>query len=665
MATANELFAAAVAASKEAEAAAAAPPPPPVAAPAGQSIQWAPDFSSFIDLNKHPGARWVPAQPANSFDGQLGTPAGWQVDGRPVADAFGNGGDTSSDEGQFAAGTFTSPPIDVLKQYGLWNLQDPNSPTWNYLSAIGGGDARNNPTAMFSALGQLYHGITGGGSRHHGGFQQTHDDLIAAGFPPEYAAAMQESLRAHAEKASASDDDLWNPINIGKDLLSFAGEVLALPPIQAMTAAIGGPIISSALGGGLVGAAGAGAALGGGSAALTGGDVLQGALLGGIVGGAGNLLFGGSTPSGLPDPEAVAWGSGLEGSTDLEAMWAAVNGGGTIDPYQSFVGPQTGTVLEPGLQPSGATTFPVGTSGAPTLTAIAEGAGAFMPVPNASTGATFPPLGAPEESLVGPPTGTELPSGLQSSGATVNPVGTTGTPQVTGVATGAGPFIDAAGNVLSGGAAGSASGGASGPGGASTVGGAATAGTALSRILNGTATTADWLSVLGPVGSTALGIYGADQQADALRDVAEREDARHREMMAMGAPYRGRLESLYSDPTSYLKSSEVTVPVQQGTDALARALSVQGNPAGSGTALHEIQNYATNQLYGRLGQEKDRLAGYGGLTAYNQAAASGPNLSPTMAGINARGNVLNAAGYGLGQITNPPSTLEQLYRSLV
>src|SRR5688572_2776096 len=124
MATANELFATAVAASKEAEAAAAAPPPPPVAAPAGQSIQWAPDFSSFIDLSKHPGARWVPAQPGNSFDGRPGPPAGWKVAGQQVADAFGNGGETSSDAGSFAAGAFAPPASDVLKQYGLWILQE-------------------------------------------------------------------------------------------------------------------------------------------------------------------------------------------------------------------------------------------------------------------------------------------------------------------------------------------------------------------------------------------------------------------------------------------------------------------------------------------------------------------------------------------------------------
>lgn len=33
--------------------------------------------------------------------------------------------------------------------------------------------------------------------------------------------------------------------------------------------------------------------------------------------------------------------------------------------------------------------------------------------------------------------------------------------------------------------------------------------------------------------------------------------------------------------------------VQQGTDAMARSLSIEGNPAGSGRALQQLQNYAT------------------------------------------------------------------------
>jgi hypothetical protein len=248
--------------------------------------------------------------------------------------------------------------------------------------------------------------------------------------------------------------------------------------------------------------------------------------------------------------------------------------------------------------------------------------------------------------------------------------------------------------------------------------------------------------LLGIGAATGLGIYGADRQSDALEriareqglrddaryadlarreaeryaDVTRREEARYgdivsrdlsrylelkeRENQAIarqrgdidygrltGGPYRERLAALYADPTSFLSSPEVMAPVQQGTDALARALSVRGNPAGSGAALQEIQNYASNQLFGRLGEEKTRLAGFGGLSAYNQSGASvpgiGTNLSPGVAGTgsifpgnadagagvgtqgglsallgatNAQGGMYDWLNYGLRQATQPRLT---------
>ena len=127
----------------------------------------------------------------------------------------------------------------------------------------------------------------------------------------------------------------------------------------------------------------------------------------------------------------------------------------------------------------------------------------------------------------------------------------------------------------------------------------------------------------------------------------------------MGAPYRDRLAALYNDPSKFLQSAEVTTPVQQGTDALARSLSVQGNPIGSGHALQELQNYSANQLFSRLGQEKDRLGGLGGLTAYNNAAPG-----TALAGVNAGSNVWNAAGSGLASLTNPQPNLVDIYKMM-
>jgi len=151
-----------------------------------------------------------------------------------------------------------------------------------------------------------------------------------------------------------------------------------------------------------------------------------------------------------------------------------------------------------------------------------------------------------------------------------------------------------------------------------------------------------------------LGAYASDRQADAYSGLAG-------QYMAMGEPYRQRLSDLYNDPSSFLNSPEVQVPVQQGTNILARSLSTQGNPAGSGNALQELQNYATNQMYSRLGQERDRLGGFGGLTQYQGAV---PGLASL--GIGQKGNVYQALGgaaadvFGTGKKNQ---SLEDILRS--
>lgn len=152
----------------------------------------------------------------------------------------------------------------------------------------------------------------------------------------------------------------------------------------------------------------------------------------------------------------------------------------------------------------------------------------------------------------------------------------------------------------------------------------------------------------------AIGAYGANQQANAYKDVAN-------QYMQLGAPYRSRLSDLYNDPNSFLNSQEVQIPIQQATNILAHSLSTKGNPAGSGNALQQLQSYAADQLFSRLGQEKDRLAGFGGLSAYNAAAPQA-----NMQSINAQKGVYDALGAGAADIFNPPQriTLQDLFRSL-
>ena len=101
-----------------------------------------------------------------------------------------------------------------------------------------------------------------------------------------------------------------------------------------------------------------------------------------------------------------------------------------------------------------------------------------------------------------------------------------------------------------------------------------------------------------------------------------------------GAEYRKRLSDLYNDPSSFLSSAQVQQPLQQGTDMLARSLSTGGNPIGSGNALQELQGFTSNQLFGRLGEEKGRLANLGYENPFYRAAPGAYNsaVAPTAAG---------------------------------
>ena len=165
-------------------------------------------------------------------------------------------------------------------------------------------------------------------------------------------------------------------------------------------------------------------------------------------------------------------------------------------------------------------------------------------------------------------------------------------------------------------------------------------------------TSSDLTKALGSIGSSALGYLGSTAQTNALNAQADKYSA-------MGAPYRDKLASLYADPSKFLSDPSVTTSVDQGTNSLMRSLSTQGNPWGSGNALQQGQDYATKGLYGQLGAEKDRLAGFGGLTQYNAAA---PQASTNA--IASSGNAYNAIGSGIGNIFNPPQTAAQQMTAL-
>lgn len=316
--------------------------------------------------------------------------------------------------------------------------------------------------------------------------------------------------------------------------------------------------------------------------------------------GAGGLLNGMSAGAGLGAEELMS-------SADY---WAQAGGGMGV-PGSAAYNPLIG-----GFTPA---SYAAGSAGGGSLATTLGSGGATAPY---STGLGSYGADAMAADVTGS-VGTGMPAIGSATGAAAS-------------LPGALPYIDLAN---SGGAAGAASGAASAGGGLwDTVKNVNT----LGGLLQG-----NGLAGLIP---SALGAYASNQQTDALEDLAK-------EYMGMGAPYRSRLASLYADPNAFLSSNEVQVPVQQGTDALARALSINGNPAGSGRALQQLQSYASDQLFSRLGQEKDRLAGFGGLSAYSQAA---PGAS--MNAIGSQSNMYGAIGGGLADLLNPPKSLaEQLF----
>ena len=159
-------------------------------------------------------------------------------------------------------------------------------------------------------------------------------------------------------------------------------------------------------------------------------------------------------------------------------------------------------------------------------------------------------------------------------------------------------------------------------------------------------------SILGALGRAIpglLGAYASSRATDQYKGLAD-------QFASYGAPYRQRLSDLYANPSGFLSSQEVQKPVQMASDIMARSLSTQGNPTGSGNALQQLQSYSADQLFGRLGQEKDRLAGFGGLSAYNQEA---PSAAANV--ISSSNNTANALMAGANNVFNPPKTLAQQY----
>jgi hypothetical protein len=178
----------------------------------------------------------------------------------------------------------------------------------------------------------------------------------------------------------------------------------------------------------------------------------------------------------------------------------------------------------------------------------------------------------------------------------------------------------------------------------STVGTGATAAgtsTALSRVLDGTGTTADLISVLGTAGITGLSVAGANDQANTLHDI-------YADMTAKRQPYLDTANSWLADPNAYING-----PGQAALSGVLRGLSVNGNPMGSGTSLE-------------LATEAGMRNWQNAVTGMANLGLSGEDTRAQVAtnAANAGGAVYSDIGRGIANLTSPPSSLDQLLRSL-
>lgn len=175
----------------------------------------------------------------------------------------------------------------------------------------------------------------------------------------------------------------------------------------------------------------------------------------------------------------------------------------------------------------------------------------------------------------------------------------------------------------------------------------AAGGTALQRILDGVGTTQDYLSLAGQVAPSLLGIYASNRQTDALQGLADR-------YFNMGAPYRDELARISTDPNAFYSGPQAT----KATESVLQRLSkTTGNPAGSPYA----QALTVDALFNEYGAERDRLAGFGGLTAYNSAAPGAATSA-----VNSRADIYNAIGGGIADVTTPryqPRSLQEIFRA--
>jgi hypothetical protein len=175
---------------------------------------------------------------------------------------------------------------------------------------------------------------------------------------------------------------------------------------------------------------------------------------------------------------------------------------------------------------------------------------------------------------------------------------------------------------------------------------------ALSRLLGGNGSGSDLTSLLGKLGATGLGVFGAKEQTDAFKEMQDK-------YLALGAPSRARLESSYAPGFSMNNEPGYRDAMDLSSQSVLRKLSATGgNPFDQPNSMTSALDYVTKST------ALPQLNTYRSQNAASGQLGVAPAASGGMNAANSSGGTYDALGYGLNSLLNPPSDIQSLLKQL-
>ena len=152
----------------------------------------------------------------------------------------------------------------------------------------------------------------------------------------------------------------------------------------------------------------------------------------------------------------------------------------------------------------------------------------------------------------------------------------------------------------------------------------------------------------------AIGAYGASEQAQAYRDMAQK-------YLDIGAPSRSRFEASFAPGFSMANEPGYADALALTTKETLHQLSPNtGNPSMSPNAWEQtLKDVNAKFAFPALDNYRRLNAGAGGLAALNSSA---PGADANA--IKAQGGVYDALGAGVADVFNPPKSLADILREM-